>query len=278
MKREIHILIGCLLVTSLFFVTGCTTEHDDKGKIYLCGSVPCTEEEFIVYTNGGNDDTSPPPADPEGTITLSVRNGNNGSTKIPVQNMDQFYIDKADNFSSLMSISSNSWYFANVGKIRGLGDIKKIPDSGWSITCAVMPGYGYVGVGWSYNPGHSNYITFVRMYVDSEIIGASSGGIIGFVMKYQYPFNGTATAIGLSSKSITLDKINEDSYNNNSHPISLNKVSCTINPVEKYYGVFSFDGTKVNLVIRNEYQVKLSNPTMTVYSSGLPDEKIVVSP
>lgn len=56
--------------------------------------------------------------DPEGTISLSMRNSNNGKTKL-----DGIYIDN-ENFRGA--------YFASVGEVKGLGDITSIPMTGWA--------------------------------------------------------------------------------------------------------------------------------------------------
>jgi len=270
MKNVYLFLIQALMALSLVCATGCS--KDDPGSVI-------TPEP--TYPDGGDSGgTNTPPSDPEGTITLSVRNVSNGKTAVPLYSGIDFGIDNGNNF-----YSGSAWHFVSVGQVQGLGNITKIPDTGWSTKCAVMTGYGYVGV-----CAGDNRMTFVRIYVDDVIIGAGNGGVIGYVVKYQYPFNGTAGAIGLSSKSIKLDAYSgtegawSDSnftgycaYGNIYNPISLNKVSCSINNVGNYFGDFSFDGTKVSLVIINISKTT-TNPTLTVSSPGLSDEKIVVSP
>ena len=206
-------------------------------------------------------------ADPEGTISLSVNNESNGDTWVPFNDYDSFSIDNANNFDGI------GWLFASVGAVKGLGNVTKIPDSGWATKSAVTPGNGYVA---AYPNG--NYITFARIYVEDWITDAGSNGIIGAKIKYQYPFNGTATAIGLSQKSVTLKLtfVNGE-YEYASTPITLNKVSCTITNINGYTGSLSFDGTTVKLTIYNYYLPNSGPATLTVSSPGLPDEQIAVT-
>ena len=229
--------------------------------------------------NGGNngdnnngDNPNTPVADPEGTITMLVRNASNGSTKVPLDNSG-FGIDGGNNFISRSSgYDYAEWRFASVGEVKGLGNVPKIPDSGWSTTLAVIPGNGYVGV--CYGRGR---IIFARIYVEEWTLAAGSNGIIGAKIKYQYPFNGTATSIGLSQNSITLDN-GGGTYCYSSF-IPLNKVSGICKSTDfRYYGNFSFNGSDVNFYVVWTDERYASNPTMTISSPGLPDEYIEVSP
>lgn len=114
--------------------------------------------------------------DPEGTISLSMRNSNNGKTKL-----DGIYIDN-ENFRGA--------YFASVGEVKGLGDVTSIPMTGWADQVSVIAGNGYVA--------YCNN-QFYRLYVVRDIVG-TSGGIIGSDIKYQKPFMG-------ADETILLDKI-----------------------------------------------------------------------
>ncbi|MDR1562033.1 MAG: DUF5036 family protein [Dysgonamonadaceae bacterium] len=148
-------LIGCLVATSMCIIAGC--DKDDP------------------------DDPNNAMPDPKGTILISVRNCNNGCTYIYPDgvNGSYFYIGSDDNF---FSYHSSIWKFATIGKMRGLGNVTKIPTSGWATKVAVVPGYGYVG-------RHSDYndTTYVRIYVVDYLEG-TSGGVIGANVKYQSPF------------------------------------------------------------------------------------------
>lgn len=115
-------------------------------------------------------------SDPEGTITLSMRNADSGKTYLD----NQFYIDN-ENFTG--------GYFVSLGPVKGLGNVSTIPLKGWSTQVAVIPGNGYV----AYNPYND---TFYRIYVVQEI-GSTSGGVIGAEVKYQKPFKGADEALSL---------------------------------------------------------------------------------
>ena len=79
-----------------------------------------------------------------------------------------------------------------VGKVSGIGSIKKVPQSGWSDKCAVQPGYGYVlrvkGYRWNDNSREYSDYRYVRIYVVDYMEG-TSGGIIGATIKYQAPWD-----------------------------------------------------------------------------------------
>ena len=117
--------------------------------------------------------------DPEGTITVKVRNADNGKTIVEYM----FYITKSNNFTGYYS----GYEFVDYGAVRGLGNVVSIPKSGWADQVAVIPGHGYVMRHLS-----NGYYKYIRLYVVEEIVGANTnGGIIGAVVKYQYPFEPT---------------------------------------------------------------------------------------
>lgn len=144
------------------------------------GFVSCGGDDDIVDPNVGQP-TNPntPVNDPEGTITLSMRNKDNGDTRL-----DNIYIDK-ENFKGAS--------FASVGAVMGLGNVSNIPTSGWAEQMSVIAGHGYVAYG-------NNQ--FYRIYVVSDIAG-TSGGIIGADIKYQKPFKGVDEAISIDEEALT---------------------------------------------------------------------------
>lgn len=107
--------------------------------------------------------------DPEGTISLKMRNENDGKTFLGDSGI---YIDVADNFSGAK--------FASIGAAKGLGNVTFIPRSGWTDKVAVNPGEAYV----AYSEG-----MFYRLYVEDYILNVSQE-ILGASVKYQYPFGG----------------------------------------------------------------------------------------
>lgn len=124
--------------------------------------------------------------DPEGTVQITMRNGNNGGTSL-----DNIYIDKADNFH----IGYGG--IASVGSVRGLGNVSTIPTAGWSGQVAVTPGKGYVAY-----DGYSD--TYYRLYV-MEYVESVAGGIIGAEVKYQKPFKGLDQALEPEMTKVVLD-------------------------------------------------------------------------
>lgn len=121
--------------------------------------------------------------DPEGTITLSMRNSANGNTFIN----NQIHISSSDNFVGGKIVS--------VGSVRGLGNITSIPKTGWAEEVSVRPGYGYVI--------YSDNI-FYRVYVESYILAAGTEGVIGAEVRYQYPFYGANEAVKIDKDNIVL--------------------------------------------------------------------------
>jgi hypothetical protein len=78
----------------------------------------------------------------------------------------------------------------NLGSMSGLGNITKIPASGFTVpselnlSVACEEGHGYV-VKFEKEDGSSP--EYVRLYVVESIV-STSGGIMGAKVKYQYPF------------------------------------------------------------------------------------------
>jgi len=132
-----------------------------------------------VFVFGGCEKYKTVP-DPEGTITLSMRNSNNGPVHVNLDDCYPFVINGGNNF-----LGQGDWKFASIGQVSGLGSVTYIPTSGWANSVAVKTGYGYVGK----FTRKQDDITYVRIYVVKEIISSTSGGVMGFEVKYQSPFN-----------------------------------------------------------------------------------------
>jgi len=283
MKKGFYFLMKTVLVLGLFFAVGCGKDDDNSDKNNDGGS-----------NNGNNNKENPntPVADPVGTLTLSVRNGDNGNTGIPVYNSN-FGIDNGNNF---IGHYGGEWRFASFGAVKGLGNVTQIPDNGWSSTLAVTPGHGYVAMCLYNDTWGVSKITFARVYVEDWTLAAGSNGIIGARIKYQYPFNGTATSIGLTQNSVTLVPNGNSwhyEYHYKSSSLSLNKVSYEIENIRasnySCYGEFSFDGSKVKLVIEYnrirdwrydcyENGEPHINPIRMTISPGLQDGYIMITP
>lgn len=184
MKRFIDLcLYMAFIVFASFMLTACEKDNEpSKGK-------------------GGNTTSTGNVPDPEGTINVSMRNGNSKeATKIDTQ----FFIDYDNNFSSY---TSERCSFACVGKVNGLGNITGIPTSGWATKVAVEPGNGYV-VRHFYKYGHCYYY---RLYVEDYILN-TSGGIIGAKVKYQTPFKGKDVEIKLDLEDSRFDVVDDEIY------------------------------------------------------------------
>ena len=150
----------------------------------LCSIISCDNGELHV-SNDDNENTNQGIDDPEGTITLSMRNGKGTY-------LDAIYIDSDDNFTGAM--------FASLGKVNGLGSVTHIPVTGWASKVAVTPGYGYV----AYSEG-----IYYRIYVTDYTLNALNE-IIGANVKYQKPFNGADEDIEAEESRIVFPGDTED--------------------------------------------------------------------
>lgn len=140
----------------------------------LLGMVSCDKDDDGA--TGGNGGKAVP--DPEGTVTVQMRNSNNGGTQVYPDGLGTyFYIDRADNLTC-------QWGdVICIGKVAGLGNIRERPEVGWADEAALLPGYGYI-LRSSYN--HDGYV-YCRVYVVGYLT-STGGGIIGATVKYQSPF------------------------------------------------------------------------------------------
>lgn len=115
------------------------------------------------------DDASDPDnkvPDPEGTVTVKIRNDKNsfvGSARMNAQN-------------NFLSGGEN---LVDLGAMKGLGNIVKIPESGWAYEVAVQPGHGYL-----HKTMESKDTVYYRIYV-VDFLTNTSDGIIGAEVKYQ---------------------------------------------------------------------------------------------
>lgn len=133
--------------------------------VMAVAATSCSKEEIDTPVTDPGSDPSVQVPDPEGTITLSMRNDK--GTYLD----DNFYIDDADNFSG--------GYFVSMGEMKGLGNVTRIPKHGWSNKAAVTPGTGYVA--------YDSYDGFYRLFVTNYTVN-SMNEIIGADVKYQTPF------------------------------------------------------------------------------------------
>lgn len=159
-------------------------------SIVFCAAVMCSScggsdnDEDTILDNEENEvkpDADMP--DPTGTVTLSLRDKDNGYTYL-----GNIYITN-ENFSGYLC------HFSSLGKVKGLGNVANIPTTGWVSQIAVKPGHGYV----AYDGMRNKYY---RIFVTDYIV-STLGGIIGAEIKYQEPFYGKDEAISLDVQSLT---------------------------------------------------------------------------
>lgn len=213
---------------------------------------------FMSCSGGDDDDPNPDNGqpinpgttvnDPEGTISLSMRNADNGKTYL-----DNIYISN-ENFRGA--------YFVSVGAVKGLGNVSTIPTTGWAEQMSVIAGNGYV----AYSNGQ-----FYRIYAVSEIEG-TSGGVIGADIKYQKPFKGVDEAISINEKNLTFDKNGgSQSLVFNNKNIVLFEVDsdqdwCKVQKSSTYDYYFLYNAVTISAKPSTELSAETANVTLrTIY-------------
>lgn len=160
MKTRILFLTTAFALT--FAATSCSKDDDGGGG--------------NTFDNGQSIDPNTPVPDPEGTMTVNMRNG--GETSV-----DGIYIDSGNNFANY-----DTRYFSDLGAMKGLGNITDLVMTGLTSKCAVIPGHGY----WCYESAKQfpsgkwaivDGSTHYKLYVDSWILSGTST-ILGAVVKW----------------------------------------------------------------------------------------------
>lgn len=144
------------------------------------------EKENVDAAADGSTIEAPLP----GSITIKMRNYDNGWTRIWFATSTHLYINSANNFRSGNDYA-NRYYIdiASVGKVSGLGGITVVPETGWTDEVSVFVGHGYV-VRFAeriWDSDLDEYVysdyTYTRIFVHDEII-STGGGIIGYTVSY----------------------------------------------------------------------------------------------
>ncbi len=170
--------------------------------------------------------------DPVGTVSLSMMKGRSiydGATGI-----GSIYIGDDYNF--------DGGYFISLGTVKGLGNVSYIPTTGWANKVSVRCDNGYV----AYDP----YRGFYRIFVEKEIVG-TTGGIIGYDVKYQSPFKGKDLELELPATSVSFDKKGGTEnivFNNKEFVVFTAKSSedwCQIIPTSTYNYSFLANGIQI---------------------------------
>ena len=172
--------------------------------------------------------------DPAGTVSLSMMKGhdlNEGATYI---GNSSIHIGNDYNF--------DGGYFISLGTVKGLGNVSYIPTTqGWADMVSVRSGNGYV----AYSDGD-----FYRIFVEKEIVG-TTGGIIGYDVKYQAPFKGKDLELELPATSVSFDKKGGTEnivFNNKEFVVFTAKSSedwCQIIPTSTYNYSFLANGIQI---------------------------------
>ena len=202
MKKNVLFLMKTVLVLSLVVVAGCKKDDckcecqckcEEDGKN---NSGNLNDDWDDLWNNldddSGNDSGGTVP-DPEGTVTANISTSSrinvdigNSYGYIAWRSPDNFYLY---GYQPTWSYDVVALSICDVGSVKGLGDITKIPISGYTSpssensAVACEKGHGYVvKIAFLLN-GSINALTInVRLYVVEPI---SSGGA---KVKYQYPF------------------------------------------------------------------------------------------
>ena len=140
--------------------------------------------------NGGTAEDPISAADPEGTVTVDIRNGGVPAELHGVAWNDYLdctlHIDNINLFKMNKGRTPFRAAIVSVGEVDGLAAIKSIPTKGWVDKAVVIPGYGYI----VRNEGtqlQGGYVAYARIYV-VDYMYDTSGDVIGATIKYQSPF------------------------------------------------------------------------------------------
>jgi hypothetical protein len=132
-------------------------------------------------------DSTGPVADPVGTVSSAIRTAGQGNyiidfdlgTVTTTNNNSgaDLYLDANTNFNVGCCVPAGQQprRVADVGAVSGLGAVTTIPSAGFVSTLYATVGHGYVVT--------DNARTW-RVFVTGNIIGATSGGVIGVYIKW----------------------------------------------------------------------------------------------
>ncbi len=175
---------------------------------------------ILLYSVSCKPEADTPP-DPQGTVTININTTVNATPVIlysgPIEQNDYWIMNNTDtvffsnvNVNVLLGVDNNinfqilhhygdnnnwGWFqwggeFADIGKMDGLGNVKEIPQSGWSKTIAAEKGHGYaLRYKHSLNLNDEQYpMYYAIFYVEDYLISSVNGGKIGIVLKIKNPY------------------------------------------------------------------------------------------
>ena len=116
--------------------------------------------------------------DPSGTATANLMMGG----EIYISGFYEYLkLNKSNNFY----FYSASHEIIDIGEVKGLGNVRNAPESGYYGEIAAIKGHGYIGR-YQYSYKDSKVLKYIRFYVVDYISSGSS--ISGVTIKYQDPF------------------------------------------------------------------------------------------
>lgn len=139
---------------------------------------------------GGNG----PVADPPGTVSSDLRVRGQGPNSIAfatglIGTSGDLSLDSAGNF-----VASGGVTVADAGLVQGLGAVIAVPSAGFVASASAVVGHGYVV--------RLQSFSYVRVFVAADIIGASTGGVIGKTLHWAFLKRIASYAIGPANASI----------------------------------------------------------------------------
>ena len=139
---------------------------------------------LVICLTSCNNETDGGP-DPEGTAIANITKGTYYNSGINVGGGGGIYISESINFHETPGVGWSDVLFYDFGKVKGLADVDKIVESGWSGGVAVLVNHGYLLKIINYY--YPSDISYGRLYV-TKFLENTNGGIIGAQVKLQYPF------------------------------------------------------------------------------------------
>lgn len=200
--------------------------------------------------------------DPAGTVSLSMMKG--PSIREGATGIGSIYIGNDYNF--------DGGYFISLGTVKGLGNVSYIPTTGWASKVSVRSGNGYVAC--------DPYGFFYRIFVEKEIVG-TTGGIIGYDVKYQAPFKGKDLELELPATSVSFDKKGGTEnivFNNKEFVVFTAKSSedwCQIIPTSTYN--YSFLANGIQIIAQPSNVAATTEATITLTTAYGKKKKIKVT-
>ena len=113
--------------------------------------------------------------DPSGTATANLMMGGD----IHISGFREYLC--LNNSNNFRFYSSTYYDIIDIGEVKGLGNVRNAPESGYYREIAAIKGHGYIGRYQYYTDSK-----YIRFYVVDYISSGSS--IIGVTIKYQDPF------------------------------------------------------------------------------------------